>query len=185
LLRHDNADLRLTPISKEVGLCSDPRWERFEAKRNAIDSGRSWLEGLQVHPGHNPLLESLEFTPVKNKMSLFEFLRRPEISYRDVLRLGAHLEEGEPESKSAEVWAQLELGAKFDGYIQMQERDAARQRALGNLPIPAGFDYQGLKSLSYETVEKLSRIRPTSVGQASRVPGVRPSDIALLIGFLR
>lgn len=185
LLRHDNADLRLTPISREAGVCSDVRWERFEAKRNAIDAGRTWLEGVHVHPGHNPLLERLEFTPVKNKMSLFEFLRRPEISYTDVLRLGAELADGEPNSRSKEVWAQLELSAKFDGYIQMQERDAARQRALGDLSIPSGFDYAALKCLSYETVEKLARIRPTTVGQASRVPGVRPSDIALLIGFLR
>lgn len=185
LLRHDNADQRLTPISRKIGPCSEDRWARFDAKREAIDSGRLWLEAVHVHPGHNDLLESLEFTPVKNKMSLFEFLRRPEISYHDVLRLGAHLADADPESKADEVWSQLELLSKFHGYIQMQERDAARQRALGDLAIPAGFDYRGLGSLSYETVEKLTRICPTTVGQASRVPGVRPSDIALLIGFLR
>ncbi len=182
LLRHDNADQRLTPISREIGLCADVRWARFEAKKGALARGLAILNEHTISPNENERLESLDFTPVRNKMPLFEFLRRPEVSLADIERLYPDLE---TRDLPADVRQQLELACVYEGYIQMQQREVDRGKALDSLRIPVGFNYEGLNSLSYESVEKLTRIRPETIGQASRVPGVRPSDIALLIGHLR
>jgi tRNA uridine 5-carboxymethylaminomethyl modification enzyme len=195
LLRHDNADQRLTPLSREIGLCSDERWARFTEKAARIAAGFAALETALVSPAHNETIERLEFTPVKNKISLFELMKRPEVSLADALRLAKELGlsvEGSPDLMEkptdvlgAQVLEQLELAAKYDGYLQIQQRAADQARKLDGVKIPLSFDYQAAKGLSYETVEKLDRLKPTTVGQASRVPGVRPSDIALLIGHLR
>jgi tRNA uridine 5-carboxymethylaminomethyl modification enzyme len=192
LLRHDNADQRLTPLSKSLGLCTEQRWLRFSEKSERIAAGFSVLLNTHVSPAHNETLEKLEFTLVKDKVSLFELMKRPEVSLKDALHL-AHvldLPVGNAlfESDNAlqmQVLEQLDLAAKYDGYLQIQGRAAEKVKKLDGMKIPAAFDYAGMKGLSYETVEKLARVKPTSVGQASRVPGVRPSDIALLIGFLR
>lgn len=185
LLRHDNADQRLTPISQELGLCSTDRCKIFAEKLDQIERGREWLNSTWVHPGNNDVVEELDFVALRSKVSLFELMKRPEVSLDDAERLASALQLPSPPELAASVRQQLDLAAKYDGYIQIQERDAKRHRTMDSLKIPPTFDYETLKSLSYETVEKLSRVRPTTVGQASRVPGVRPSDIALLIGFLR
>lgn len=194
LLRHDNADQRLTPISQELGICTNERWERFRRKQALIAEGLEHLQMSFVHPGHAETLDRLEFAPVRNRTSLFELMKRPEVDLTDVRRLVSHipgLEGSLPEffdSSTAlerEAVQQIELAAKYDGYIQLQERQADRQRKLDEMRIPNEFEYRSLKGLSYETIDKLSRVRPTTIGQASRVPGVRPSDVALLIGHLR
>ncbi len=186
LLRHDNADQRLTPIARAVGLCDDVRWERFDQKRTNIESGREWLDRTTIHPGQIEILRELEVGPVRNRMSLFELLRRPEVALDDAERVALALGlEEPPDVSDREVRQQLELAAKFDGYLQIQQREADRQRAMERLVIPGDFDYQTVRSLSYETIEKLTRIKPETIGQASRVPGVRPVDVALLIGHLR
>lgn len=187
LLRHDNADQRLTPISRRIGLCSEARWSRFSAKMEAVELGLAFLKETAVGSGQNELLESIGHQPVANRTSLFELMRRPELSLEDVERL---IERHEPMGKSptlsaqGEVREQLELAAKYDGYIQQQTRNAEKQRKLDTLRIPDHVEYAAMKGLSYESREKLTRLRPTTVGQASRIPGVRPSDIALLIGHL-
>jgi tRNA uridine 5-carboxymethylaminomethyl modification enzyme len=182
LLRHDNADQRLTPISQQIGLCSEVRWDRFGAKMDSLAHGRALLEDHMVSPNQNARLESMDFTPVRNKMSAYEFLRRPEIALSDVEHLYPDLK---TRDLPREVRQQLELNAVFEGYIQIQQRDADRQRALESLKIPDETDFKSMKGLSYESIEKLSRVNPGTIGQASRIPGVRPSDIALLIGYLR
>ncbi len=191
LLRHDNADQRLTPVGREVGLVDSQRWERFNYKMDHIRTGFKELESTFVSPAHNETIDAMEFTPLKTKISLFELMKRPEVSLSDAMRLAERVGlkpsiNLKPESViEKEALAQLELAAKYDGYLQIQERAANQARKLDALSIPISLDYQAMKGLSYETVEKLTRLRPATVGQASRVPGVRPSDIALLIGHLR
>ncbi|MBX3118311.1 MAG: tRNA uridine-5-carboxymethylaminomethyl(34) synthesis enzyme MnmG [Fimbriimonadaceae bacterium] len=193
LLRHDNADQRLTPISKEIGLCSDERWTRFNIKQESIEKG---LEALQTTyfttNRHQELIEERGHSPITNRASLFELMKRPgftlleaetmaELAGLEVVPVGL----SDHPDLNREVREQVELAAKYDGYLQQQQRVADQSQRLESLKIPAAFDYQSLKGLSFETIDKLSRVKPLTIGQASRVPGVRPSDIALLIGFLR
>jgi len=185
LLRSDNADQRLTPISREIGLCSDDRWARFEAKMKAIESGLSSLREAFVSSAENALLEANGWAPLDNRTSLFDLLKRPSFSLADAERLAEMAGIDLQIPRDPDAREQIELTGKYDGYIAMQRRLAEKARQLDDLRIPKAFEYAGLKGLSFETREKLSRIRPTTVGQASRVPGVRPSDIALLIGHLR
>ncbi|CAN5406848.1 tRNA uridine-5-carboxymethylaminomethyl(34) synthesis enzyme MnmG [soil metagenome] len=184
LLRQDNADARLTPQSHEIGLCSEARWSRFERKRNAIQNGRAMLERARIGPHHNEILKAAGTTTVDTGVSLFSLMRRPEI---DLVKLEAIAETCKISidiDPAREVREQLELAGIYEGYIQRQELLADRAKGLEDMKIPADFDYTNL-SLSYETREKLTRILPLTIGQASRVPGVRPSDIAIMIGFLR
>lgn len=191
LLRHDNADQRLTPIARQLGTCSEARWQRFELKMDWIDRCQQALEAVTVSPGDNGQLERLEFVPVKNRVTAYELLKRPEISLDNLDPLLRELERPltfdfkNLPHLGAEAVSQIELRAKYDGYIRMQERSADQTRKLDNVKIPTGLDYASLKGLSYETIEKLGRMRPTTVGQASRMPGIRPTDVSLLIGYLR
>jgi tRNA uridine 5-carboxymethylaminomethyl modification enzyme len=184
LLRHDNADLRLTPRSKEVGLCSDLRWQRFQRKQDLIERDRSSLESAYVNPANNHELVEIGTVPVDGRASLLSLLRRPELNLDRIEAIANRCGLDLDLSEDRHVREQVELGGIYDGYIQRQERLAGRAAQLEDLKVPADFDYDGL-SLSYETREKLGRIRPQTVGQASRVPGVRPSDIALMIGFIK
>ncbi len=172
LLRHDNADQRLTPIARFIGLCSEYRWARFNQKQEAISRGRAFLEQTTI-------LGS----------SMFDLLKRPECDLECAFdRANLNLEnflEGVEDCLRGQAIEQIELSAKYDGYIQQQERVASRMKKLDLMPIPKGYNYAGLRGLSFESLEKLALVAPTTIGQASRIPGVRPSDIALLIGHLR
>ncbi|MGV3618551.1 MAG: tRNA uridine-5-carboxymethylaminomethyl(34) synthesis enzyme MnmG [Fimbriimonas sp.] len=181
LLRHDNADARLTPLGHRIGLVRDDRWSRFEAKRAKIERGLAALETTFVTSAQNEALHAFGSAEIENRLSAYDLMRRPEMTLERVESLLPNL--GLP--KEPEVREQLALAALYDGYIQKQRRLADRSRKLDELAIPVTLDLANLAGLSYESREKLGRIRPTTVGQASRVPGVRPSDIALLIGHLR
>lgn len=195
LLRHDNADQRLTPLAHELGLCSELRWSRFATKMDRIEKGRRVLDETYVTMRGNPLLESFGFAPVSNRASLFELVRRPGVgleSIGDLLGLlsqemvrGSVAEFSEVLAWPREVREQLELAALYDGYIDLQRKAVEKHVRLEVIRIPKDFDYASAPGFSHETIEKLTLIRPETVGQASRVPGVRPSDIALLIGRLR
>lgn len=186
ILRHDNADLRLTPLAEKLGLASPKRAAILRQKQKEIDEGIAALQASMVHPGHNATLEEMGFGQVKSRISLFEFLRRHEVTLNDAERLADRLGYSLPTvSAGQSARYQIELTSKYEGYLNMQQREIERQRRMESLKIPASFQYANLAGLSYETVEKLSRIRPETVGQASRVAGVRPSDIALLIGHLK
>ncbi|MDX2065268.1 MAG: tRNA uridine-5-carboxymethylaminomethyl(34) synthesis enzyme MnmG [Fimbriimonadaceae bacterium] len=180
LLRHDNADARLTPIARALGLCDDLRWARFERKQRAIAEGRARLESTYVFPADNERLVLAGSAPINSKVSVFELIRRPELGLAGALRI-------QPVEIDADrdVRQQIELQAVYDGYIQKQRELVAQTGRLDTMPIPADWDYHALNGLSYETREKLSRVRPQTIGQASRVPGVRPTDIALMVGHLR
>jgi len=185
LLRHDNADQRLTPIGQEIGLVESKRWERFCEKQEKIARGMASLENVFVNETHNPVFADLGLSPVKQKISIFDLMKRPEIDLPVALDIAARcgLQTWLPDDEKAKE--QIELAAMYDGYLKQQARQAVQARKLEEMRIPAGFEYADLKGLSYESREKLSRIKPLTVGQASRVPGVRPSDIALLIGYLK
>lgn len=185
LLRHDNADERLTPLSRSVGLCSDARWERFEAKRETIQKGLFSLENHFVSAADEKVFEAEGLVPPKQKTSLFELMRRPEIDLPMCEKIASRMEIELGIPASGEAREQIALHALYSGYVVQQKRMAAKAQKLDGLRIPADWDYDALNGLSYESREKMSRIRPTTVGQASRIPGVRPTDIALLIGHLQ
>ncbi len=185
LLRHDNADQRLTPQGREVGLCDDRRWTRFIDKYEKIQMGRSVLENAFLYPAHNEFLTDAGTAELPGKISLFDMMKRPEMNLQKVLDLAQASGIGVSISDDVQVREQLELAGAYDGYIQKQEKLVEQSKRLEEMRIPAQYDFMNMKGLSYESREKMNRIRPTTVGQASRIPGVRPSDIALLIGHLR
>lgn len=185
LLRHDNADRRLTPISREVGLCDDARWSKFESKMAAIESGMQWLHEVTLSPAKNDELAALGIDPLTNRTSLYGMLQRPGVDVERACELSRWVGTEPPNLHSRAVREQLHLTAVYDGYIQIQERQAAAADRLDHIQIPPNFDWDSTLGLSYESREKLGKLRPQNVGQASRVPGVRHSDIALLIGLLR
>jgi tRNA uridine 5-carboxymethylaminomethyl modification enzyme len=137
-----------------------------------------------VLPVHNEALAEYGTSPVETRLSLFSLLKRPEMGVDSLEALSTKLGLGLSISADPKVREQIALAGAYEGYIQRQQRLADRAERLEEMRIPANFDYASM-SLSHETLEKLGKVRPTTVGQASRVPGVRPSDIALIIGFLR
>lgn len=183
LLREDNADLRLTPIGRELGVVDDARWARFEHKREAIVREQQRLRATWARPGQ-PLGEAagtLLGQPLAREYRLSELLARPELSYAALTALpGAG-----PAAEDPQVAEQVEIQARYAGYIERQEMEIARQRRHEELPLPADLDYAEVLGLSSEVREKLARHRPLSLGQAGRIPGVTPAAISLLLVHLK
>ncbi len=194
LLRHDNADERLTPLGLELGTACERRRRRFEEKQEAVARGRAFLVRSFVFEAQNPALDRRELAPVKNKQSLLDLLKRPGVTLaliEDLAReVGLDTADlpaagGDPGATGPTARQRLEIEAVYSGYLRRQEDEADQARRLDETAIPTGFDYDGLKGLSYESREKLGRVRPSTIGQAARIPGVRPADVALLIGHVR
>ena len=179
ILRQDNADLRLTPIGRAVGLVRDERWERFTAKRDAIEEALSTLREMRLSPRAETeeLLADAGIAPLRVPMSLFALLSR-EGSY-DVLAPLFDLP-----ALAADVKEEVEITARYDGYIKKQREQIARMERLESRRIPEGIDYGAIASLRLEAAEKLAAIRPRSIGQASRISGVSPADISVLLVWL-
>ncbi len=181
LLREDNADLRLTTRGRELGLVDDARWQRFARKRDAIEQETRRLATTWVHPS-TPQAASLEpklKAPLTREYSLADLLKRPGISYRDIAGL-----KGEPlaDEQAAE---QVEIQAKYAGYIDRQQEEVERLRRFENTVLPASLDYTAVDGLSHEVRQKLSQARPETLARAGRIPGVTPAAISLLLIYLK
>lgn len=191
-LRHDNADQRLTPLSSEIGLASPERKERLNRKLQLLSQTREELDSTYIFEVENPRLEKYEIGIIKNKATLFDILKRPSMSLAHLERVANDLNIPTPiltltpdNRLRHEVREQIEIQSVYDGYLKRQLEEIEAAEKLESLVIPLNFDYASIKSLSFESTEKLTRIQPATIGQAGRIPGVRPSDIALLIGHLR
>lgn len=182
-LREDNADMRLTEIGRKLGLVDDVRWEAFSRKQEAVAREQERLKKTYVQPANLPTEKMVEMfgKPLEHEYSLFELLRRPEVSYDALLTLGA---EGLGELEPA-VREQVEIAAKYQGYIDRQTDEVARSRGQENTKLPADLDYCEIHGLPIEAQQKLNAQKPETIGQASRISGITPAAISLLLVYLK
>ena len=177
-LREDNADRRLTPIARELGLVDDANWSRFEERQNIIENEKKRLSKTFVKPNeeHGNWLSSIGTSKVKDGLSLANLLRRPEVSYGDIATSMFA-----PESALANnIAARVEVEVKFAGYLKRQEDEIARVRKMEKENIPSNFKYDEVKGLSIEVTQRLSETKPETLGQASRISGMTPAALSLL-----
>ena len=177
-LRIDNADERLTPIGRRIGIVNDEHWSLYQERRARIDRLRDLIEHTRVDTAH-PFFaaRSLEF---RDRPSFVSILRRPEIHMEDLIREGVLT----PEPVRREDIVSLETSIKYEGYLKQQEREVEKLKKAESRRIPEDFDYAGMPGLSREIVEKLSCVRPQSIAQASRIPGITPASISILLFHL-
>jgi tRNA uridine 5-carboxymethylaminomethyl modification enzyme len=180
LLREDNADQRLSALGHRVGLLTTARWERYCAKLAALETGAARLREVRVAPGARETMFRLGLDGLHNGAALDELLRRPEIGIDDLLFLDQQLA-----ALPVEVRTELETAVKYEGYIRRQQDQVERTKRMEQQGIPPDFDYAAIGGLSAEVREKLTRIRPLTLGQASRIPGVTPAAVAILAVQLR
>ncbi|MCE5252775.1 MAG: tRNA uridine-5-carboxymethylaminomethyl(34) synthesis enzyme MnmG [Actinomycetia bacterium] len=183
LLRHDNAADRLSHLGHGLGLISDEQMAVVEKKQRALAEYAEMLDTIQVHAGSESdrLLGSLGTAPLEESQSAAKVLRRPQVTYADLVDLVSPADRQRLSSAPTEVVEQLEIQSRYEGYIRRQRAEIKRHTATETLAIPGDFEYRSLEGLTYEAKDKLSRIRPTTVGQASRIPGVSPADISVLL----
>ncbi|HEX9205760.1 MAG TPA: tRNA uridine-5-carboxymethylaminomethyl(34) synthesis enzyme MnmG [Candidatus Deferrimicrobiaceae bacterium] len=182
LLREDNADLRLSDTGRRVGLLPEERYRRFLAKREGIEAFRRRLETTRVAPPHPlcPAVEEAGGAPLRPGTTYAEALRRPEVTVAMLLSCDPDLRTATPGAAE-----QAELSIKYDGYIRRQEEEAKKLRKYEGMSFPEGFPFGTVPGLSAEVRDKLVRVRPASIGQAQRIPGVTPAAVALLLVYLR
>lgn len=182
LLRQDNADARLMPQGYALGLISEERWQQFLTQQQQKEQEKKRLEKYSIAPtpALNAYLESVGSTPLTQPVRAAELLRRPQVSY-------AALAPFDPDRPAIHPHAaeQAEIELKYEGYLKKQEAQVREMRRLEEMPIPEDFDYAAQRGLRLEAIEKLQRIRPASIGQASRISGVSPADISVLVILLR
>ncbi len=177
LLRQDNADLRLTQKGRDIGLVDDTRYTRFTEKRTALERAISELGQMHISPSaeNNAKLAAMGTAPLRSGVNLLDLLRRKEVTYaklQDAFGL---------ETLPEQVAEQTEIFAKYEGYITKQRQEVERFMKLENKKLPVDIDYRAIKELSSEAAEKLDKVRPTNIGQASRISGVSPADISVLM----
>ena len=185
LLRQDNADQRLSEKGYEIGLISQERYDKLKLKEKLISDEIKRLEHVTVGTGEavQKLLEKYKSTPLTSGASIVELIRRPELSY-EILK---NIDSGRPEFPAEltdEVSEQINIAIKYDGYIRRQKRQVEQFKKLENKKIPDDMDYDKVKSLRLEALQKLKEYRPVSIGQASRISGVSPADISVLLVYL-
>ncbi|QQK78110.1 tRNA uridine-5-carboxymethylaminomethyl(34) synthesis enzyme MnmG [Salicibibacter cibarius] len=181
LLRHDNADLRLTQLGHDIGLVSEDRFRQFETKKAEIAAERKRVEDTIIKPNDNvqSVLENKDSAPLKEAVSGAQLLKRPEIQYPDVEAIIP------PEQAlTADVKEQVEIQTKYEGYIDKQMEQVERMKKMEKKWIPEWIDYNGITGLAMEARQKLEDVRPLSVGQASRISGVNPADISILLVYI-
>ncbi|MDG6895266.1 tRNA uridine-5-carboxymethylaminomethyl(34) synthesis enzyme MnmG [Volucribacter amazonae] len=183
LLREDNADMRLTPIAHQLGLIDEQRWARFNQKMENIERERQRLRSIWLHPRSEHLAEvnGILSSPLVREASGEDLLRRPEISYAKLTALTPY----QPPLVDKEAAEQVEIAIKYQGYIEHQLEEIEKQKRHENTAIPASFDYASVAGLSNEVRSKLEQHRPVSIGQASRISGVTPAAISILLVYLK
>lgn len=184
LLRQDNADIRLTPIGHEIGLASDEMLEKVNTKVRGTEQFKKELRTIGVSPVvANPVLVEKGSSEINQQVKLSSLVTRPQISMEDVLEMSVDAKEiaSEMDLLHPDIVSQAEIQMKYEGYIEREEEQALKMSRLEDVKIPENLDFKELKSLSSEAKEKLSKIRPTTIGQASRVSGVSPSDVTVLL----
>lgn len=181
LLRHDNADLRLTEIGHDIGLISEERYARFTNKRQMIQQERQYFAVTSIKPSEacQALLNARGAAPLREPVKAEQLLKRPELTYQDVASILP-----EHGKISTEVGEQVEIQVKYQGYINKQLQQVEKMKRMESKKIPQDLDFSKIDGLATEAKQKLAKVRPISVGQASRVSGVNPSDIAILLVYL-
>jgi len=187
LLRQDNADIRLTPLGYEIGLASSESMDRVNKKINQINNIRKYVKTVSLHPNDiNSYLESIGSMPIKQKVKIESIILRPEINLLNLKEVISSINEdflniGEI---SDEIIEEVEIQIKYENYISKEREMADKLEKLESIKLKENFDYKSLKSLSFEAREKLSKIKPKTIGQASRISGVSPADISVLAVYL-
>ena len=185
LLRQDNADFRLTPMSHNIGLASDERLRLMEEKKQKSEAFVDFFKQSSVTPELiNPILQAKDSATVKQSDKLFKPLSRPNITMQDMQKIDFVSSYITQHDLDHEVLQQTEIQIKYAGYIAKEKNNADKLNRLEGIKIPEGFDYSKLKSLSYEAKEKLSAIKPVTVSQASRISGVSPNDISVMLVYM-
>ena len=182
ILRHDNADMRLTPIGREVGLVDDKRWRIFEIKKNQFDSELTRLSKEKLKPikETNEKIQALGFKPLTDAMTAKEFMRRPEIDYATATQFVGSA----AENLDAKIIELLETEIKYEGYINKALDQVAKMKRMEEKRIPKNIDWDAIDSIATEARQKFKKINPETIGQASRISGVNPADISILMVYL-
>ncbi|MEB7805757.1 tRNA uridine-5-carboxymethylaminomethyl(34) synthesis enzyme MnmG [Mammaliicoccus fleurettii] len=181
LLRHDNADLRLTDIGYELGMISEERYAKFNQKRDAISGEQDRLKGIRIKPNEHTqsVIESRGGAALKDGILALDLLRRPEMDYDAIMEI---LEEESP--VSADVQEQVEIQTKYEGYIQKSLAQVEKMKRMEDKKIPENIDYDAINSLATEARQKLKEVNPLDIAQASRISGVNPADISILLVYI-
>ncbi|HYQ94532.1 MAG TPA: FAD-dependent oxidoreductase, partial [Burkholderiales bacterium] len=183
ILREDNADLRLTETGRRLGVVDDVRWDAFNRKRDAIASEQERLKSTWVSPKSLPadVAERVLGKPIEREYSLMDLLKRPGVAYAAL----AELSERGASVGDAAVASQVEIQAKYAGYVERQHEEIARQGRYEKMPLPRELDYRSVRGLSIEVQQKLQQHQPETIGQASRISGITPAAISLLLVHLK
>jgi tRNA uridine 5-carboxymethylaminomethyl modification enzyme len=192
-LREDNADMRLTEIGRKLGLVDDARWDAFSRKRDAVSRETERLKSIWVNPRNLPASESERVLgkAIEHEYNLADLLRRPDVSYASLMSLDggrfatADVSRETLGAVSEAVVEQIEIAAKYSGYIDRQKDEVERASHYENLRLPADLDYLQVTALSFEVRQKLQKHQPETLGQASRISGVTPAAVSLLLIHLK
>ena len=181
ILRQDNADLRLTHIGHDIGLVTEKRWEIFNKRKASIENELERIKNLQVtnKKENNEIIVSLGSADLKKPISLYELIKRPELDYFSVIKLDT-----ERPNYSLDIGEQVNIIAKYEGYIEKQLEQVEQFKKFEKRLLPEDIDYNDVKGLRIEAIQKLSKIRPINLGQASRISGVSPADMSVLMIYL-
>ena len=182
ILRHDNADMRLTEIGRQIGLVDDERYQAFQIRKNQFDNELKRLETIKLKPvaETNEKVSAMGFKPLTDAVTAKEFMRRPEVTYQDAVRfIGPAAED--LDSKVIEL---LETEIKYEGYIKKALDQVAKMKRMEEKRIPQNMDWDALDSIATEARQKFKKINPETIGQASRISGVNPADISILMVYL-
>ncbi len=185
LLRQDNADFRLTPMAHKIGLASEKRLQRMEHKFNESEKMVAYYKNTSISPEEvNPILKAKKTAEVNQTDKIFKILSRPQIDLQDMMQLNKVTDYIASNNVDQEILEQAEIQVKYSGYIEKERNNADKLTRLEDVKIPEFFDYDKIKSMSTEAKQKLSKIRPITISQASRISGVSPSDISVLLIYM-